>query len=270
MRFFFISSSHLEDGIWFRVDDDFKTGMNYVAVSALACGVTVWAFVLMSNHVHFVVEGDPQKIEQFILKFKQLYSTYYRRKYGVNELLRRNAFDVREVSTDNESLEKAVAYVLMNPVAANICLSASDYPWGSGSCCFSVKREKGTPAKEMSFRELRRLIRSEYRVPPQIEIGEDGYILPRSYVPVAWLESLFRTPKRLAFFLNSSSKARARLESTPMPSFTDQLLLSGMKEICVSLFRQRDLNDLTRKETALLLTEVKRRFSPDVKQLALT
>ena len=55
MTFFLITTDHLEDRLWFRDDEDFKTGMNYAATVAFLLGVNVLAFILMSNHVHFVL-----------------------------------------------------------------------------------------------------------------------------------------------------------------------------------------------------------------------
>ena len=78
--------------------------MNYVAIAAFLSGVIILAFILMSNHVHFVVECSRESAEKFINTLKRLYAAYYRRKYGVSELLRRNGVDIREVSKDDESL----------------------------------------------------------------------------------------------------------------------------------------------------------------------
>ena len=58
MIFIFLSSSHLEDRIWFRDDEDFKVGMNCVALAAVKTGAGVVVFVLMSNHVHFLLMVD--------------------------------------------------------------------------------------------------------------------------------------------------------------------------------------------------------------------
>ena len=56
---YLLTTDHLEEGLWFREEEDFKVAMNYVAIQA-ACSstVTVLAFILMSNHVHFVLQGE--------------------------------------------------------------------------------------------------------------------------------------------------------------------------------------------------------------------
>ena len=54
-KIWLVSTDHLEEGLWFREEEDFKVGMNYVAVQVSQSGVTILAFILMSNHVHFIL-----------------------------------------------------------------------------------------------------------------------------------------------------------------------------------------------------------------------
>ena len=124
-----MTTDHLESRIWFRDDDDFVVGMNHVAIQAFVTQVTVLAFILMSNHVHFVLYGTWDDCEAFIDGFKARYSQYLYRKYGIREQLRRNDYEIKELPYDDEAFEKAVAYTNMNCVAANICLYANQYPW---------------------------------------------------------------------------------------------------------------------------------------------
>ncbi|MBQ2531157.1 MAG: transposase, partial [Bacteroidales bacterium] len=104
--------------IWFRDEEDFKMGMNLVAVLAVALDVDVLSFILMSNHVHFVLCCSKAKAHQFIKEFKKRHSQYMNKKYGVKELLRRVHVQVDPVSGADESLEWVIAYTNMNSVAA--------------------------------------------------------------------------------------------------------------------------------------------------------
>ena len=65
MTFYLITTDHLETRLWFRDEEDFKTGMNLVAVMTYSVGVKVLAFILMSNHVHFVLEGEEENVTFF-------------------------------------------------------------------------------------------------------------------------------------------------------------------------------------------------------------
>ena len=267
-RFFLITTDHLEDRIWFRDDEDFRVAMNYVAIAAFLSGIIVLAFIMMSNHVHFVVACSRERAEQFINTFKRLYAAYYRRKYGVSELLCRNRVDIREISNGDESLEKAVAYVMMNSVAANICLEPSGYPWGTGNVFFNQSHNPGQCLGEYSRRAQIRLLKSKTKLPQNYRVGTEGYILPESYVSVKGVEALFRTPRRLGFFLRTSSKARARLEGGAAPSFRDQNILSVCEDLCHSLFRVNSIDELGVEQKAEMLKQLRRRFSADLNQIS--
>ena len=56
--YWLVTTEHLKEGVWFRDEEDYKVGMNYVAVLSFILGVTVLSFSLMSNHVHFVLYPD--------------------------------------------------------------------------------------------------------------------------------------------------------------------------------------------------------------------
>ena len=266
-QYFLISTDHLVDRLWFRDEEDFRVAMNYVAVAAFLSGVLVLAFILMSNHVHFVICGSRDRTELFINKFKQLYATYYKRKYGVCELLRRNGVDFREVRDDDESLERAIAYVLMNCVAANICMEPSGYPWGTGNTLFNSNPFPGQLLGDLSGRSRIKLLKSNVVLPSEFKLAPGGYILPESYVPVKGVEALFKTPKRLGYFLRTSSKARTRLEGPAVPSFRDQNILSACGDLIHSLFRAVGIHELTPGQQADLLRELGRRFSADLNQI---
>ena len=266
-RFFLITTAHLEDRLWFRDEEDFRVAMNYVAIAAFLSGVMVLAFILMSNHVHFVVSCNSERAAQFINTFKRLYASYCHRKYGTNELLRRNRVDIREINDGDESLERAIAYILMNSVAANICFEPSGYPWGTGNVFFNENPFPGRCLKEFSGRAQKRVLKSNVMLPGNYRIGPGGYILPESYVQVKGVESLFRTPKRLGYFLRTSSKARQRLEGVAVPSFRVQNILSASEDLCRSLFRVNGISDLGMEQKTELLRQLRRRFSADLTQV---
>ena len=271
MAFYFITTEHLEDRLWFKDDEDYKVGMNYVAVVSYKLGIKVVAFILMSNHVHFLIICRSRKdAEDFINEYKTKYSKYYRNKYGEGELLRRNRVDIQKIENEGESLERIIAYILMNSVAANICLSATDYPWGSGGACFSMRSSKGKYLCRLSARERIRKLHSTEELPPDWMLVDEGYINPASYVYVDYVESLFRTPKRMYFFLLNSSKAKKTLAENEhmVPSFRDQVIVAAISDLCRSLFGAGNLADLDERQMVELVKQIKRCFYSDVNQIA--
>ena len=121
VEFWLVSTDHLEDRLLFRDVEDFTVGMNIVAVQANKRHVKVLVFILMSNHLHFVLLCTREEAEAFVNGCKLEFSRYLHKKYGCSEHLRRNGVDIRLIPQENEALERALAYVQMNCVAANIC-----------------------------------------------------------------------------------------------------------------------------------------------------
>lgn len=270
-KIWLVSTDHLEEELWFRDEEDFKVGMNFVAIQA-ACSpeVIVLAFILMSNHVHFVLKGTYAEVEKFIHQFKQRYSMYYQNRWTVKKFLRLNGIDIREIPYDDEAVERAIAYVQMNCVAANICSHPSQYPWGTGNCFFNQSKPSGAELKDLSARARARILHSKCDLfPCNWHIVPEGYIPPQEYVDVKAVEGIFRMPKRMIYFLNTSSKARKKLEADEhLPAFRDQIILAALPDLLRSLFGKESFQGLTDKEQPEFMRQIRYRFSADIHQIA--
>ena len=269
LEFQFVSTDHLSKGVWFRDDQDYKVGMSYTAIIALTSGIKVLAFILMSNHVHLVLQCSRKEAEWFINELKRRYSEYLNHRYGTEDFLRRVKIDVQPLSFENEYVERSIAYTLMNSVAANICLTPTDYPWSSAGIYFKIANSKWTRFGDLSRKARLRILHSKAVLPEDTLISEDGYILPEAFIPVKFVESIFRTPKRMHYFLVSSSKAKKKLAGEGgLPSFSDQVMIAALSDLCRSLFRKSSPNELVENESIELAKQLQRRFSADVHQLS--
>ena len=257
--------------LWFLDDEDFKVAMNYVAIQAAKHPeVVVLAFVLMSNHVHFVLRGTRKDVIAFVNEFKRCYSMYYRKKYGTSELLRGNSLDVQEVDNLEEALAKVLAYVIDNPVAANICAHPCQYRWGTGNIYFNSSVNSARTAGDLSRRESIRLFHSAYSsIPEYWRIDNEGVILPVNYVDVKLVEKVFKTPARMNYFIRNSSKAKNRFESgNNITSFKDQTILNCVQDICWSLFQKPSFKELNDNEKPEFARQLRFRFNSDANQIA--
>jgi len=271
-KIYLLSTDHLENGLWFRDDEDFRVAMNYVAIQAASSPeVAVLAFILMSNHVHFVLKGRREDVLGFINQFKQRYSQYFKRKYGTPGFLRRNPMDIEIIPNEDEAVERVIAYVQMNCVAANICAHPTQYPWGTGDAFFSNSKTNGKRVEEYSGRALERLLHSFCdKLPGHWLINEDGFIRPKSYVDVHSVELLFRSARRMNYFQNNSSKAKKRIETAEnnCPAIRDQAILAVLPDLYRSLFQKTSFDELNEKEQSELARQIRFRFSADVTQIA--
>lgn len=164
-KIWLVTTEHLEDELWFRDLDDFRVGMNFVAIEAAEHpNVDILTFILMSNHVHFLMKAELQDVEKYMRQFKHRYSIYVRKKWGIKKILRRNGLDIREIPCYDESVERAFAYIQVNCVVANICAHPCQYPWGTGDTFFSPERPMSLKRiGDLSARERERFLHTAHR-----------------------------------------------------------------------------------------------------------
>ena len=128
----------------------------------------------------------------------------------------------------------------------------------------------GIRVKELSIRTLKRILHSHKTLPGEAIIGDGGYVLPESYVNIRRVESAFKTPNRMNYFLNSSSKARRRIESSEggLPAFRDQNIVTVLPDLCYSIFQKRKVAELSQNELGEIARQIRYRFSSDLHQIA--
>ena len=242
-KIWLVSTDHLEDELWFRDLDDFRVGMNFVAIEAAAHpNVNILTFILMSNHVHFLMKAELQDVEKYMHQFKHRYSIYMRKKWGIKKFLKRN-----------------------------ICAHPCQYPWGTGDTFFSPKRPMALKRiGDLSARERACLLHTNCTtIPKAWRISVEGYILPQEYIDVQDVERMLRSASRMNYFLQTSSKARRRLEAEEnLPAFRDQIILSALPDLSRSLFQKESFSELSVKEKAEFMRQIRFRFSADVNQIA--
>jgi putative transposase len=97
----------------------------------------ILAFCFMPDHVHLVVAADHQAadLQRFVALWKQLSGYAHKRDTG-ERLWQPSYFD--HVLRDDEPTNRAVRYVLENPVRRGLVQNFEEYPF-SGSCVFSVE-----------------------------------------------------------------------------------------------------------------------------------
>lgn len=105
---------------------------------ARAHGVDIWAYCLMTNHVHVV--AVPATEEGLARTFRDTHTVHAMRFNQQNEL-NGHVWQGRFFSTvlDEEHLWACVRYVERNPVRAGMVEQAADHPWSSARArCLDV------------------------------------------------------------------------------------------------------------------------------------
>lgn len=267
-RYYHVYTKGLEQDVIFRERADYIVGMNYVPVSLHGLDLQLLAFVLMSNHFHFVIYGTKDECDRFINLYKRLVSRYVRIRYGTAKILRSVQTSCTEIDPDNEALKRLIAYVLNNPVKAGINCMPQNYEWGSGRCYFTNfdRNPHKRPLSDFGVREQIALLKSETKLDGRHMVCESGYIDPSSYVNVDFVERLFGRARSLEYFLSTSNKSSS--ESDGPMVFSDTLVLAGLMELLEKKYESVSLEDLSWEIRVKLVKDIRRQFNSHPKQLA--
>lgn len=98
----------------FRNDKDKNVYLKYVRKYKDIFSFKVYAFCLMNNHVHFLINSNGSDISKFMHCINQCYSQYFNKKYNRSGPLFRDRFKSKIADTD-VSVINISAYIHNNP-----------------------------------------------------------------------------------------------------------------------------------------------------------
>ena len=125
----------------FFSDDDRIYYLNLLEEHAAKFGVIVWAYCLMSNHVHLIlVPSEKDSLAKTVAETHRRYT----RMINFREKWRGYLWQGRFSSfvMDDIYLLNALRYVELNPVRAKMTLRAQDYPWSSAQAHVDGSNDK--------------------------------------------------------------------------------------------------------------------------------
>ena len=112
--------------------NDYRRYLEILRKRKADAGVEVWAYCLMPNHVHLVVVPETsQSLSRLLGPSHREYAIAINRRMQWQGHLWQERF--YSFAMDEQHLLAAVRYVEMNPVRANLCASAADWPWSSAA-----------------------------------------------------------------------------------------------------------------------------------------
>ncbi|VVO20423.1 hypothetical protein PS833_04154 [Pseudomonas fluorescens] len=116
----------------FADTDDFKRYLSDLRELKEAFGVKIYAYCLMTNHVHLLLApGDiPSALGQLMKTLAARMTRYRNKLEGRSGTLWESRYKSSVVQSDTYLLACS-RYIELNPVRARIALRAEDYPWSS-------------------------------------------------------------------------------------------------------------------------------------------
>ncbi|RBP52898.1 transposase [Arenicella xantha] len=125
-----VQRGHCREPVFFD-RQDYVTYLHWVKVSAKKYEVSVHAFVLMTNHVHFLITpsevNNPSLFMQYI---GRRYVPYINHKYGRSGSLWEGRYKASLVQEEGYFL-KVMKYIELNPVRASMVDAPNLYRWSS-------------------------------------------------------------------------------------------------------------------------------------------
>ena len=124
----------------FWTDDDRQKYLALLHEYAARHQLLVWAYCLMTNHVHFV--AVPGRAESLAATFKPV-DMRYSQYVNQTQRLTGHLWQGRPFSCplDDEHLWVAVRYVERNPVRVGLVPRAEEYPWSSAAAHCGLRRD---------------------------------------------------------------------------------------------------------------------------------
>lgn len=104
--------------------------------------VRILAYVLMTNHVHLVLQTARPNISEVMQRLHGVYAAYFNRRHGRRGHLFGGRFWNTVIDRDEYLLE-STRYVHMNPVRAGLASRPDEYEWSS--CRDYLSPKSGSP-----------------------------------------------------------------------------------------------------------------------------
>ena len=115
----------------FMCDEDCRTYLNYLRESSCAYGVNIYAWVLMTNHVHILAEPDSDfGVSRMMQYLGRYYVKYFNEMYRRTGTLWEGRFKSCVVDTQEYFLT-CQRYIELNPVRAGMVDQPGGYRWSS-------------------------------------------------------------------------------------------------------------------------------------------
>lgn len=259
----------------FQDDEDFIAGVNRVGLCVLMTCVEVVAFILMDNHVHFVLYGSAVKCKAFINMYKRLTGRWISNKYGLSDYLRLLPAEMIRIA-DEEALMNTIAYIDRNSIVAGYKCMPCEYPWGTARYMFRDKSDAAVKdvvcarIGSMPIVQQRAVLKTRISVPGDWLICQNGMILPSSFMDLGHVERIFKTSARYSYFIAKKLEGTVEMQmnESRRTFMTDKELREVTKQISCKLYGIDDVRSLDVKSRMAIARKLRYDYASTVKQIS--
>ena len=209
--FFHLCTTPLESDVLF-LDTERAPALNYLAISAAGSPCRLLAYSIMSNHFHFVLEGQQNHCVSFWNTYRTLLEKYLNR-HGRSRIM--NRVEVKTIRIDDlRQLRNPIAYVIRNAFAARTDVHVFTDPWSSGYLYFNpLLRKDGVSAASLKGLALRKFTRSRMinGLDERIMV-RDGQAQPWSFVDYPFTERFYDSARQFIHSVLKNVEAMVELD----------------------------------------------------------
>lgn len=258
--FYHLSTKPLENGLIFECEEERKVAISLMAVTAKEFPIDILAFALMSNHFHFIIQGELVDCLCFFRRLKKRLSNYLARRG------RPGSLDCVAVAPDTPAissltqLRNEIAYVVRNPYVARADVNPFAYPWCSGYLYFNplLGSLSSKSVNELSYKEKRDMTRMTNPIlDPQFRV-RDGMIAAESFVNYKLVEQLFPHARKYTWWVlkNVEAQVETSVRMGEKPNLNDDEMFITAQQLSRSEYGRDSVKELLlqqRKELGILL-----------------
>ena len=114
----------------FEEAEDYIKFLQILVYYKETCKYKIYAYCLMSNHIHLLIHEEAESIEQIFKRIGSKYVYWYNIKYGRKGHLFQDRFKSEPVEDESYFLT-VIRYIHQNPVKADICKKIAAYEYSS-------------------------------------------------------------------------------------------------------------------------------------------
>lgn len=196
--FYHLYTSHIEDDLLFRTEEELDQALNIIAVAVFFVGCKVLAFAIMNNHMHFILEGLEKECQAFYSLIQKKLAVILS-KSGRGHLAQLSMPSLVPIN-NLKQLRDEIVYVIRNPFVDRVNVNMHAYKWCSGYLYFNPFLEemfvRGVSASKLTIDERRKFKheRNPY-IDPRIMVL-NGVALASSFVDYHRGESFFENARQ--------------------------------------------------------------------------
>ena len=201
--------------ILFTNPDEYRYGVSLAAICALESGIKIYAFQIMSNHLHEIVgAANPQHCEENLRLYARRLNRWAVARGRPLSLPASFVCDPLPIES-LQSLRNNIVYTHRNKYVADSSYTPYSYPWGSGALYFGpdISYLNSVKYNDLPYRERRMITRSRSLILPDHYSVRDGCIAPESFCDWRTGRAFFRDSHQYFNMLTKNYEAYAEFSS---------------------------------------------------------